>query len=129
MKNNDILLYGGIAVAAYLLFFKKTATPTALTPVSYTQVKPVVTSLPTQPNVATTAVSLLASLTPQITKLFSQSAPAQPTGAQIIDTSTVQDSIDNISAPPPFLSSQLVDYGTVSGAGGPNRLAASLGIF
>lgn len=128
MKSNDVLLYGGIAVAAYLLFFKKTATTPALTPVSYTPVKPVYQTLPTQPNVATSVVSALAALAPSAIKLFNNSAPAQPTGAQIIDTSTVQDSIDNISAPPPFLSSQLVSYGTVSGPGS-SRLAASLGIF
>jgi hypothetical protein len=128
MKSNDILLYGGIAVAAYLLFFKKTATTPALTPVSYTPVKPVYQTLPTQPNVATSVVSALAALAPQAIKLFNNSATPQPTGSQIIDTSTVQDSIDNISAPPPFLSSQLVSYGTVSGPGS-SRLAASLGIF
>ena len=128
MKNNDLLLYGGIAVAAYLLFFNKTATTPALTPVSYTPVKPVYQTLPTQPNVATSVVSALASLAPQAIKLFNNSAAAQPAASQIIDTSTVQDSIDNITAPPPFLSSQLVNYGTVSGAGN-NKLAASLGIF
>ena len=79
MKNNDILLYGGLAVLAYLFLNKNSSTP------GVTQVAPVATALPAanaaSTNFSNTIVSALSALAPQAVKLLTPTASAPAASA------------------------------------------------
>lgn len=83
MKNNDLLLYGGLAVLAYLFLSKNSGSASP----GVTQVAPVTSVLPAanaaNSNLSNTLVSALSALAPQAVKLLtpSASAPAATTAA------------------------------------------------
>lgn len=72
MKTDDLLLYGGIGLALYLLFMPKTVAP------GVTQVAPVTSLLPAGTSTGNALLTALASLAPVAAKALapSTSAPA-----------------------------------------------------
>lgn len=77
MKDNDILLYGGLAVAAYLIFMKK---PVTTVPGQVQMVTPVAASnLP-----ATGTSNLLSTITTGLSNIVKNIGPAAFTPGQLI---------------------------------------------
>ena len=87
-KNNDVLIYGGLAVVAILIFIelKKNAVP------------PVTSTLPVQNNTGSgTVVSTVSTLLTDVIGLFGSKNPAPV--STVASQSDISTSIDNISDP------------------------------
>jgi hypothetical protein len=87
MKNNDLLLWGGAALAAYFLFIKPKQT--AVVPAtSATPVTPLATTQPsTTSNLLTTINNVIKQIATPTTSVVSVQAPLTATGTTAIDTS------------------------------------------
>jgi hypothetical protein len=105
MKNNDLLLYGAIAVGAYLLFFKK---PVSAMPVP--QTSPLLTKPVNTPLLSQSAVNpgnALTNLINSVVKAVNPSTPAtvpnqtiQVSSGQVqANNDAIQQSVDNIFTP------------------------------
>jgi len=115
MKTNDLLMYGGIAVIAYLFLKPKTVAPGVM------QVAPVQAYVPPvqQSNTANTLLTAAAGLAPVVAKFFTPTPQPAPAPLQVADmtasnivapalTSTLPTDLPAVQLPTPSLAYQPV---------------------
>ena len=135
MKTNDLFLYGGIAVLAYLFLKPKTVAP------GVTQVAPVNAYVPPpqQSSTANTVLTAAAGLVPVLANIFAPAPAATPlpvadlTAAQTIVTPDLTTQLPDVTPPDNFTSLELMEqagiYPGSNLAGINNHTAAAIGEY